>query len=115
MLEDISRQNIENPLVTVFSIAENCARQYWKDYPVVRNEKIAVIGFENVGKNILLYGLQMNLIDPGQHFEYHIYGDGTEFRQEHTRLDRMDPDEIIFHDDGICTFEEILDFDRIII
>ena len=28
MLEDISRQNIENPLITVFSIAENCARQY---------------------------------------------------------------------------------------
>ena len=32
MLEDISRQNIENPLISVFSIAENCARQYWKAY-----------------------------------------------------------------------------------
>ncbi len=114
-LEDISRQNIENPLITVFSIAENCARQYWKDYPVLQSEKIAIIGFENVGKNILLYGLQVNLIDPGQHFTYHIYGDGTEFRREHTRLDQMAPDEIIFHDSGSYEYAELLDFDRIII
>lgn len=115
MLEDISRQNIENPLITVFNIAENCARQYWKDYPVIQNEKIAIIGFESVGKNILLYGLQLNLIDPMQHFEYHIYGDGAEFRKEHTELDQMKPDEIIFHDDGVREFAELLDFDRIII
>ena len=115
MLEDISRQNIENPLITVFSMAENCARQYWKDHPSLQNEKIAIIGFENVGKNILLYGLQMNLIDPGQHYEYHIYGDGTGFRREHTELDKMEPDEIIFHDDGVYEFAEMADFDRIII
>lgn len=115
MLEDISRQNIENPLITVFSIAENCARQYWRDYPVEKNEKIAIIGFENVGKNILLYGLQVNLIDPEQHFVYHIYGDGTEFRREHTEIDKMNPDEIIFHDDGIYEYAEMLEFDRIII
>lgn len=115
MLEDISRQNIENSLITVFSIAENCARKYWRDYPVEKSEKIAIIGFENVGKNILLYGLQMNVIDPEQHFEYHIYGDGTEFRREHTELDKMAPDEIIFHDNGIYEFVEMSDYDRIII
>ena len=115
MLEDIARQNIENPRITVFSIAENCARQYWKDYPVTGDEKIAIIGFENVGKNILLYGLQMNLIDPGQHLVYHIYGDGREFCREHTELAQMAPDEIIFHDDGSYEFAEMADFDRIII
>lgn len=115
MLDNISRQNIENPLITVFSIAENCARQYWRDHPVEKSEKIAIIGFENVGKNILLYGLQVNLIDPEQHFEYHIYGDGTEFRREHTELDKMTPDEIVFHDDGIYEFADMPNFDRIII
>ncbi|MCH5248939.1 MAG: hypothetical protein J1E98_03360 [Lachnospiraceae bacterium] len=115
MLENISRQNIENSMITVFSIAENCARQYWRDYPVEKSEKIAIIGFENVGKNILLYGLQMNIIDPGQHFEYHIYGDGTEFRREHTELNKMAPDEIIFHDDGNYEFAKMPDFDRIIV
>lgn len=115
MLEDISRQNIENPLITVFSIAENCARQYWRDYPVIRNEKIAIIGFGDVGKNILFYGLQVNLIDPAQHLEYHIYGDGREFRREHTELDQLGPDEVIFHDDGKYEFAQMADFDRVIV
>lgn len=115
MLEDVARQNIENPLLTVFSIAENCARQYWKEHPVTLNERIAIIGFDNIGKNILLYGLQINLLDPGQHFEYHIYGDGTAFRREHTELDRMAPDQIIFHDEGILDYGEMPGFDRIII
>lgn len=114
MLEDISRQNIENPLISVFSIAENCARQYWKAYPAERSEKIAIIGFGSVGEDILLFGLQMNLLDPGQSFEYHIYGDGREFRRQHTELDKMEPDRIIFHDDG-AYYAEMADFDRIII
>ena len=115
MLEDISRQNIENPLITVFSISENCARQYWRNYPAEKNERIAIIGFGHVGEDILLYGLQMNIIDPNQHFEYHIYGDGTNFRREHTELDKMTPDEIIFHDGGVYDYAEISGFDRIII
>lgn len=115
MLDDVSRQNIENPRITVFSIAENCARRYWRDYPVTQNERIAIIGFGNVGKNILLYGLQVNLTDPMQHLEYHIYGDGTEFRREHTELDKMAPDEVIFHDDGVYEFADMPGFDRIIL
>ena len=115
MLEDIARQNIEDPRITVFSIMENCARQYWKDFPVDRNEKIAIIGFDAMGKNLLLCGLQMNVIDPEQHFEYHIYGDGTEFRREHTELDKMAPDDVVFHDSGVYEFAEMLTFDRIII
>lgn len=115
MLENTSRQNIENPLITVFSITENCARQYWRNYPVERNEKIAIVGFENVGKNILTYGLLVNIIDPGQHFEYHIYGNSSEFRNEHTELDKMLPDKIIFYDESICKYTDMTDFDRIII
>ncbi|MCH5347932.1 MAG: hypothetical protein J1E40_01285 [Oscillospiraceae bacterium] len=74
-----------------------------------------MIGFDNVEKNLLIYGLQMNLIDPNQHFEYHIYGDGSGFRREHTELDKMLPDEIVFHDDGIYEYDEISGFDRVII
>ena len=115
MLEQIDRQNIEDPRLTVLNIAENCARQYWKDHPAETSEKIAVIGFDGIGRNILLYGLQLNILDPRQHFEYHIYGDGREFRREHTKLDRMEPDRIVFHDDGGFAYEEMTEFDRIII
>ena len=115
MLDNVSRQNIENHLITVFSIVENCARQYWKNNPVEKSEKIAIVGFGNTGENILLYGLQVNLIDPDQRFEYHIYGNGTQFRREHTELDKMTPDEIIFHDNGTYEFAEMQGYDRIII
>lgn len=115
MLENIQRQNIENPRLTVFSLSEICARQYWRDHPVSKSEKIALIGFGHVGEDLLLYGLQVNLIDPEQHFEYHVYGDGTAFRREHTELDQMTPDEIVFHDDGAYGPGEFERFDRIIL
>lgn len=114
-LENISRQNIQDPTVSVFSPSENCARSYWKSYPVERSEKIAIIGFGSVGQDILSYGLQINLIDPQQHFEYHVYGDGRQFRREHISLGEMMPDSIVFHDDGITNYEELRDFDRLII
>lgn len=115
MLDDVSKQNIENHHVKVFSMAENCAIQYWRDFPVENNEKIAIIGFGNLGENILLNGLQVNIITLDQHFEYHIFGDGSYFRREHTELDKMAPDEIIFHDDGKYDYSEMSSFDRIII
>lgn len=115
MLDNISRQNIENAKLTLFSIAENGARQFWRSYPVEKNEKIAFIGFGGVGENLLLYGLQMNIIDPAQHFEYHIFGDAEEFKREHTELDKMAPDEIFFHGTREYEYSELSGFDRIII
>lgn len=115
MLNGVSGMSIGNPQVIAFSIAENCARQYWRDYPVKADEKIAILGFGDIGSDLLLYGLQVNLIDPAQHMEYHIFGDGSEFRKEHTELDRMTPDEIVFHDGGVPDYGIMAEFDRIIL
>lgn len=115
MLDGVSRQSIADPRITVFSIAESCARQYWREHPVLGDEKIAVIGFGDVGSSLLLYGLQINLIDPAQHIEYHIYGDGSEFRRAHTELDKMAPDEIVFHDEGEPDYAQMAAFNRIIL
>lgn len=115
MLDNISRQNIENTKLTLFSAAENSARQYWRSYPVEKSERIAFIGFGGVGENLLLYGLQMNIIDPAQHFEYHIFGDAEEFGREHAELDKMGPDEIFFHSEREYEYSELSGFDRIII
>ena len=115
MLDNVSRQNIENTKLTLFSAAENSARQYWRSYPVEKSERIAFIGFGGVGENLLLYGLQMNIIDPAQHFEYHIFGDAEEFRREHTKLDKMAPDEIFFHGEQEYKYSELSGFDRIIV
>lgn len=115
MLDNISRQNIENARLSLFSIAENAARLFWRDYPVEKSEKIAFVGFGGVGENLLLYGLQMNIIDPAQHFEYHVFGDAEEFAREHTELDKMSTDKIFFHGEIDFDYSELSDFDRIII
>ncbi len=115
MLNGVSGTSIGSPRVTVFSIAENCARQYWREYPVESEERIALIGFGDIGSNLLLYGLQVNLIDPAQHMEYHVFGDGSAFRREHTELGEMAPDEIEFHDEGITDYRAMEGFDRIIL
>lgn len=115
MLDGVSRQSIADPHITVFSIAESSARQYWREHPVLHDEKIAIIGFGDVGSCLLLYGLQVNIIDPAQHIEYHIFGDGSAFRRAHTELDRMTPDEIVFHGEGEPDYAQMAAFDRIIL
>lgn len=115
MLEHTKRHSIENPNVKIFSLSENCARQYWKDHIPEKSEKIAIIGFGSLGSKILTHGLLMNIIDPNQSFEYHIYGNGSEYRRLHTELDKMAPDKIIFHDDGLYEINELVKMDRIII
>ncbi|MCM1335570.1 MAG: RyR domain-containing protein [Bacteroides sp.] len=115
MLDSVSPQNVDDPLITVFSPAENCARQYWRAYPPDRSERIALIGFGNVGKKLLLYGLQLNILDPVGGFKYHIYGDGADFRRVYTELDQMSPDEIVFYDGGVTDFSALADYDRVIL
>ena len=93
-LENISRQNIIRDNLITFSISECCARLYWREYYPVASEKIAVIGFGNIGQNILTFGLQMNIIDPGQHFEYHIWGKSDEFCSLYRELDKIEGDKL---------------------
>jgi hypothetical protein len=116
MLENVERQNIRNNKITVFNIPECCARFYWKKFYPTKSEKIAIIGFGKVGQNILTFGLQMNIISPDQHFEYHIWGNSEEFVSLHTQLDKMQPDEVIFHHDKwYKETEKISECDRVIL
>lgn len=116
LLEDIERQNFINTDVSVFSIPECAARLYWKEHYPVSSEKIGIIGFGKTGEHILTFGLQMNIISPYQHFEYHIWGDSEEFISLHKGIDKMDPDEIIFHSGKWYSELDLLDtMDRLIL
>lgn len=116
MLEDTERQSIMCNDVISFSIPECCARFFWKKYYPVKSEKIGLIGFGRTGQNLLTFGLQMNIISPDQHFEYHIWGDPEEYRCLHGGLDKMDPDIIVFHEKQWFSDLEIIDeLDRLII
>ena len=86
----------------LFSAEETGARLFWKQagmYELFLKKdgplKIALIGFGRLGEEILLWGLQNNIFDPGQKIRYEIYGDGARFRSLHRELDSLE-DEIVF-------------------
>ena len=70
--------------VNVFSISESIARIYWKRYPVfpcrgedkTKKLEIGLIGFDNLGQNLLSYGLLQNIYSEKQTIIYHIWGAG---------------------------------------
>ncbi|MDO4296549.1 MAG: RyR domain-containing protein [bacterium] len=68
--------------VNAFSISEGMARLYWKSYPLFpcegedksRKIEIGLIGFGNLGQNLLVYGLLRNVYHRKQKIVYHIWG-----------------------------------------
>ena len=93
--------------IRFFHAYDCCARDYWKKYPLLNDEKdVVIIGFENYGKAILERAILTNIISESGRVRYHVFGDASEFLMIHDRLrDVMninensgDEDSIIFHD-----------------
>lgn len=122
-LENITPQSLEDSNLTIFNLKENTARLYWNQYSLVDyyakgtlNIRIGIIGFDTLGQNILTYGLLNNIYSPDQHIEYHIWGDYTEYQNIHTQLDRMEPDQVVFHSgDWTADMPIINELDRLIL
>lgn len=77
----------------LFCAEETSSRLFWKEhfiYPLaVKNDfrlNIVFLGFEKLGEQLLLFGLQNNIFSPEQQITYHIFGDGTRFEATHTEL-----------------------------
>lgn len=103
-LETITPQSLQDPNLTIFNLKENTARMYWSDFSLAEdfakgnlNLKIGIIGFDTLGQNILTYGLLNNIYSTEQHIEYHIWGDSTDYKNIHTELHQLSPDQVIFH------------------
>lgn len=122
-LENIMPQSLEDPNLTIFNLKENTARLYWDQYSLadhyargMLNIRIGIIGFDILGQNILTYGLLNNIYSPEQHIEYHIWGNYSEYRNIHTQLEHMTPDQVIFHEEDWTADMEIINgLDRLIL
>lgn len=111
---DMSRANLH-----FFNVYELMARDYWKKYNLYdrRNDKIkiAIIGFNQVGKAIFKYGYLNNIYSLNQSIEYHLWGCEASDKGFMKDLNTMNDDKIIIHegtwDEGIV---EISNMDRVI-
>ena len=88
--------------LSVFCPEETSARLFWKENCIYSLSKahnhemdIVLIGFDKLGENLLLFGLQNNIFSPNQKITYHVFGDGTKFRATHTELDSLS-DSVVF-------------------
>lgn len=120
-LDEINELSISNAGLHVFSMTEIAARMFWREEPVLFDKvergiyKIIIIGFEDLGQEILKYGLLSNIYAPDQQIEYHIFGDTHHFFDWHRQLHQMSPDVIIVHEKEWCEEPELMaQADRII-
>ncbi|MCD7754118.1 MAG: ion channel [Clostridiales bacterium] len=108
-----------------FQCYECCAREYWRQKPLLRRERrIVLIGFGHYGAALLKSAILTNVLSPDHHVAYHVFGDAEQFLQMHDQLGTVfslqreaeDRDSLIFHDDGWAAAHEVLaTADRIIL
>lgn len=112
---DIPAQSVSQPRLHLFSPEESGARLFWKERCLYarsaqRGHQISIVllGFGQLGENLLYYGLLDNIFHPQQRIAYHIFGADGRFSAVHTQLDRLG-DPVVFHD---CPWWESLDLLR---
>lgn len=122
-LEAMESGLLKSGNICYFNINEIIARKYWQTrnlqkYLVNGNlsMKIAIIGFEALGRNILNYGLMNNIYSLNQKIEYHVWGESRLYRNLLGDFDMMNGDSVVYHEeDWIESLEQLKEFERIII
>ena len=122
-LEEMESKLLKKSKVYYFNINEIIARRYWQERNLLEyladgkmNMKIAIIGFDALGQNILDYGLMNNIYSLKQSIQYHVWGESRLYRNMLGDFDKMNGDTITYHDtDWREDVGELKGFDRIII
>lgn len=111
--------------LTVFDRFHNCARLYWQEYPLERDERrVVLIGMGEYGEKLLEQALLVNVFGTGRRIEYHVFGGDGSFQREHTQLGSIlsvdkpseTGDTLFFHSGAWNSDQSLLDSaDRIMI
>jgi len=99
----------------LFCPEETFSRLFWKEefiYPLAVTKdfqlNIVFLGFDKIGEELLIFGLQNNIFSPEQKITYHIFGDGSNFEAIHTELHSIS-DLIIFYESPWYMYQELLE------
>lgn len=101
--DGLSAQTVSAHNLKLFCKEETAASVFWKQHCIyslskqhLHQLKIAFIGFEKLGKEVLLSALQNNIFSPEQQIDYHIFGEADDFCNIYHQLNQLD-DNVIFH------------------
>lgn len=122
-LDQIESKLLKKSDVYYFNINEIIARTYWKERNLKQylkngrlEAKIAILGFDALGQNLLDYGLMNNVYSLNQSIQYHVWGESRRYRNLLGDFDKMNEDTITYHDNSWQEELELLkSFDRIIV
>jgi hypothetical protein len=122
-LEKIESKLLKKSDVYHFNVNEIIARTYWQERSLQKylkngtmKVKIAILGFDSLGQNLLDYGLMNNVYSLNQSIAYHVWGDSLLYRNLLGDFDKMNGDTITFHEgDWRESLEQLKEFDRIIV
>jgi hypothetical protein len=111
--------------VHFFHINDAIARLLWKDMDICQTRdkdkkfadyKIAIWGFEDLGRHILEKALQLHLYSKEQKITYYVVGEHERYMNSHRTLDLMNRDEIkYFNEDQTEVWDLLHEMDIVII
>lgn len=122
-LDKIESKLLKKSDVYYFNVNEIIARAYWQERNLKQylkngklEVKIAILGFDALGQNLLDYGLMNNVYSLNQEIQYHVWGESSLYRNLLGDFDKMNGDTITYHDnDWKDELEFLKEFDRIIV
>lgn len=114
-LEKMDSFLMDKSIINFFNLSEIIARQYWKENHLAgyfqsgtKEIKIAIIGFDQLGQNLLKFGLMNNIYHREQKIEYHIWGNTYLYEKMHMKMKLMNEDRIIYHKEQLAEDLELL-------
>lgn len=96
-------QDLVGDRIIAFNPSQIAASLFWRENDFYKISKehnhklsICIVGFGDLGEELLVQGLQNNIFSPNQQIEYHIFGDDLSFKSIYHQIDKIN-DKVEFH------------------
>lgn len=109
-----SNQILNDGYLHYFSLEYLAARKYWKNNSLIeialpnttpkKELNIALVGFNILAEQILYQALMINIFDPKQKVNYHVFGNSDKFVNEHRNTKEL---RINFYENSILAEKKI--------
>ena len=124
LCDSFKTQDFAGDMIRPFHFEETAARLFWHRhslYPVAKQNNfcltIAIMGFDSLGQELLLRGLQDNIFHEKQQVEYHVFGTEEQMK-EFSNLYHQIPmlsDRVIYHKNLFDHLDTIAKANRVIV
>lgn len=105
-----------------FSLEQIAARKFWEENTLIdlafvngkakKQLNIVFVGFNTLAEYVLYEATEINIFDPNQEVNYHIFGDSKEFRESHINSKLLN---FKYYDESFLEYKKLLNKSDIIL